>query len=294
MQIDDYSILDDEILADLIFYGEDRLPREFAAEVASRDSMLPLLCQVVMDKQCWQQELPEWWAVVHSTFILGYRGGEDLAIPLLTVLRWADAYDCDWVTELLPSILGRVGPPMIPGLTAIVCDPAAGWSARDLSMKGLASVSLGHPESADHVFHIIGQRFMDEHEDRLVRQLAAHILLDFRRMDYRLGLLKFAREEAGMRATEMWYPTGLSPDEVEWAFKNPEPETHHYQDDWMRFYDPSEIQRRQKRWARERLGAGRGRSQRPNPSGGGQVLPLNRQGKNPPEPPTDPEGQTEE
>lgn len=291
MQLFDYSTLDDERLADLLFMAEDRLELAAAKEIAGRDSMLPFLTQMVSDKQSWLAELPEWWAVVHSTYLLGQHGGEEVVLPLLMALRWSDAFDCDWVTELLPAILGKVGPPMLPGLTAIVRDSAAGWSARDLAMKGMAGVSLAHPESTEHVFRIIGERFMDDMEDRLVRQLAGQILLDFRRENYRMALIKFAREDLGLHEFQAWYAMGFDPDEVDWAFHSPQAEIWHYQEDWMRFYDPGEIQRRQKRWSRERLGSGRsGRNVRSTPTGGGQLVHLRPNGKKPEAPGGETEG----
>lgn len=270
----DYRSMDDEQLMDMLYVAEDRLPRVAAEEIAGRDSFLLFLSQAVMEKHSWLAELPSWWAVVHATYLLGHRGGEEVVMPLLTALRWADAYDCDWVTEVLPSICGQVGPAMIPGLTAVARDPAAGWSARDLALKGLGAISLSHPDSGQHVFTIIGQRFMDEGEDRTVRQLAGNILLDFRRADYRLALSKFAREDWAARDLDAWYPGSFDPEEVEWCFRQNETEVWHYQEDWMRFYEPSEIQRRQKRWQREKLGMGRSSRERQPPAGGGRVLPL--------------------
>jgi len=278
----DYRQWEDERLVTLLFEGEDRIELAAAEEMARRDSLLPLLAQVVCEKESWLAELPEWWAVVHATYILGHRGGEEVVIPLLTALRWADAFDCDWVTEPLPSILGRLGPPVLPGLTAVVRDLTAGWSARELAMKGLAAVTLHFPDAAEHVFRIIGQIFMDEGEDRLVRKLAGHTLLDFRRQEYRMALVKFAREEALFRQEDEWYPVGFYPEDVEQAFRNPQPDTWEYDEDWMRFYHPGEIQRRQRRWARERLGRGRGgRALRQGSPGGGQVLPLGNYGRDP-------------
>jgi hypothetical protein len=299
----EYAALEDEQLAELLFVGEDRLGCDWAEEAARRPGLTPYLSQVVMDKANWLAELPEWWAVVHSTYLLGYKGGEEAVLPLLTALRWADAFDCDWVTEVLPAIFGRVGPAALPGLTMVVRDGTAGWSARDIALKGLAAISLNRPESADHAFQLIGERLMDEGEDRVVRQLAGQVLLDFRCAQYRMALLKFSREEWGYRDLDAWYPAGFDPDDVEMAFRQSAPDTWHYQEDWMRFYLPAEIQRRQKRWARERLGASRGGRDRVPPPGGGRVLNLWRQGKspeapsqNPPQPPApapnaDPEDQ---
>ncbi|MGD8561715.1 MAG: hypothetical protein PVG03_04245 [Desulfarculaceae bacterium] len=280
----DYASMEDERLVELLFTGEDRLGADAAEEIARRDSLAPYLAQIVMDKQSWLAELPDWWAVVHATYILGHRGGEEAVVPLLAALRWADAFDCDWVGEVLPSLLGHLGPPVIPGLTAVVRDQTAGWSARDLAMKGLAAVALRNPDSSEHAFRLLGERLMDEGEERVVRQLAGQILLDFRRQEYRLALLKFARDEQSLRDTNAWLPVGFCPEDVEIAFHSGQPETWHYQEPWMRFYEPAEIQRRQKRWNRERLGSSRDKVS----LGGGQLLSFWRGGQKTP-PPSAPE-----
>lgn len=291
---DYYAGLADDQLFEAIFTAEDRLPREAVEEVAFRDSLAPYLGQMVMDKQSWLADLPDWWAVVHATYALGLRGGEETVLPLVAALRWADAFDCDWVTELLPSIFGSVGPSAIPWLTAVARDQAAGWSCRDLALRSLASIGLKHESSNEHVFKIIGERFMDEGEDRLVRQMAGQVLLDFRHQGYRMALLKFSREDWAFKDMDYLYPACLDPEEVELAFKQNKPELWHYQEDWMHFYDPGEIQRRLKRWTRERLsGVGQNRQVKP-PTGGGRVLPLWRTGKGPVEPVDGGSGEGEE
>ena len=273
----DYSLMSDTELLELVFLAEDRLERPAAEEIARRRSLEGALAQIIMDKNSWVAELPEWWAVVHATYLLGFRGGARQVVPLLAALRWADAFDCDWVTELLPSIFGRIGPAAISGLKAVAADPTAGISARDLAMQSLAAVSLGAPEVEQEVFGFIGAVFMDPSEERVLRQLAGHILLDFRRQEYRMALITFAREQA--RIAEPWEPPAFGPEHVEWTFRDPVPEIWHYRQDWMSFYDPGEIQRRQKRWYRDRVAkAGRGGRIAP---GGGKVLPLWGEGLEP-------------
>lgn len=298
MQGPDYRSLEDDQLAELLFVAEDRLERDAAEEIIGREALTPFLAQVVSDKQNWLAELPDWWAVVHATYLLGQKGGEAAVNPLLSALRWSDAFDCDWVTEVMPSILGHLGPAVIPGLTMVVRDATAGWSARDVAMKGLAAVSLRHPDSREHVFRVIGERFMDENEDRVVRQLAGQILLDFRVQQYRMALIKFSREEWSFRELDAWYISGFEPEDVEWAFRQDSPDAWHYQEDWMRFYDPAEVQKRQKRWSRERLGQTRSRgNDRVPPPGGGRVLSFWRHGRPneavppPPPAPGNPEGE---
>jgi hypothetical protein len=272
----DYSLLDDEQLCEIICALEDRLPKQAAEEMIKRDAVVSFMGQTIMDKQSWLMDLPEWWAVVHSTYLLGHRGGEDVVFPLISALRWSDAFDCDWVTEALPSILGRIGPAVLPQLTAVVRDFTAGWSARDIAMKGMAAVSLHHPDCDEHVFRIIGERLMDEGENLIVRQLAGQILLDFRREEFNIPLIKFARNLFRDQDQGIAPLGGFSPEEVEWALHTGEPELWHYNEDWMRFYDPAEVQRRQKRWARDRLGQSTdNKTSRPSPQGtGGQVVSL--------------------
>ncbi|MCB2186656.1 MAG: hypothetical protein KQJ78_09580 [Deltaproteobacteria bacterium] len=283
MVASEYALYEDEELFELLFTMEDRLEKVAALEIMGRRSLASALAQVVMDKQNWLAELPEWWAVVHATYLLARRGGSEAVLPLLTAMRWADAFDCDWVTELMPAMLGTLGSPAIAGLTAVARDFTAGWSARDLALKSLAAISLHEPESTDHVFRIIGERFMDEGEDHLIRQLSGQILLDFRRADYRLALSGFAREDLVPAGLDVYYPAGFGPEDVDWTFRNPVAETWHYQEDWMRFYEPSEVQRRQKRWLRERLGAKRTPHEQLSEPGGGRVLPISRQGTSPEE-----------
>jgi hypothetical protein len=281
---DYYAELADDKLFELLFTSEDRLELAAAQEIARRDNLAEYLALVVMDKQSWLMELPDWWAVVHGVYILGLRGGEEAVVPLVAAMRWSDAFDSDWVTELLPSIFGNLGAPALPWLTALARDPASGWSVRDLALKGLAAIGLKHPETEEPAFKIIGERFMDEGEDPLLRQLAGQILLDFLHQSYRIALTKFARKEWAFGEDDYLYPSGLDPDLVEHAFRQGEPQLWHYSEDWMRFYDPGETQRRQKRWTRERLaGSRRGGSVEP-PPGGGRVLPLWRH-KGPESPP---------
>ncbi|MBU0515510.1 MAG: SEC-C domain-containing protein [Proteobacteria bacterium] len=136
----------------------------------------------------------------------------------------------------------------------------------------MASVSINHPEYARAIFRRVGQVFMDESEDRTVRQFAGQVLLDFRRTEYRMALLKFAREEVAIKQNDAWYPLGFDAEDVEIAFHQSEPELWYYTEDWMRFYEPPEIQRRQKRWARDRLGRVKLNDRPPGGRGEGRVL----------------------
>jgi hypothetical protein len=116
----DYAMLSDDELLDLLYTAEDRLPRAAADEVVRRgERTVPLLSEIVSNQFKWTRRVPEWWAVVHASFLLGAIGTESTVIPLLRAPRWADAFDCDWVTEAMPSIFGRIGPARLNAVSAM-------------------------------------------------------------------------------------------------------------------------------------------------------------------------------
>lgn len=276
MTTTNYALLDDQQLGELMIINEDRLSLDAAREIASRASMVEPLSSILRDKQSWLAELPEFWAVVHSSFILGYHGGEEVLEPLLAGLRWADAFDCDWVTESLPPIFGSLGAVAYNWLKQVADDSIAGWSARGVALQGLAAVSLRVPELKNDTFKLIGNIFMHESQDWCLRQMAGNILLDFREISYRMALAKFARENESERVH--WHFNGFSSEDVDIAFRRTEPEIWFYQDNWMRFYDPHEIQRRQKRWQKERMTQSRRTS---FAAGNGRVISLWKPGDAP-------------
>ena len=82
-----------------------------------------------------------------------------------------------------------------------------------------------------------------------MRGAAGNILLDFHVAEYQDALLTFADESV----RRLRGPLDLTPfdvNAVERAFAEPW-DLHHYQHDWLSFYDPEQIAARQARWARE-------------------------------------------
>lgn len=138
----DYQEFSEDELTGLLFSEEDRLPRAAVDEFVRRgEKMVSFLSEIVSDEFKWTKEVPEWWAVVHATFILGALGTESAIIPLLRALRWADAFDCDWVTEALPAMFGRIGPAAIPLLKTMAADQTNGWFVRVVAVEGLGLIA---------------------------------------------------------------------------------------------------------------------------------------------------------
>lgn len=189
--------------------------------------------------------------MVHATFLLGAIGGKEAVVPVLTALRWADAYDCDWVLEAIPSICGRLGLDALELLSMMAKDLTSGWYVRCIAMEGMAAIAHRHPEAAERVLEEIGGFLNDPDEDRYIRASAGHILLDFRMDAWRDTLMTFAQmEEARQKEGPFDTPDFVQKD-VEEAFNSPGKELYFYTRDWMNFYEPEEIARRQKRWKEE-------------------------------------------
>ena len=148
----------DEELTELLFIEEDRLNRQVINEILARaETTAPILAEIVMDKHNWLQDLPEWWAPVHATYLLGALGDPRGVAPLMAALRWADAFDNDWVTDFLPAIFGTIGPPCLAALEAVnqgLCfHQMAGFSRKKLAERFgvpegyevMAAIAVGYP-----------------------------------------------------------------------------------------------------------------------------------------------------
>jgi len=249
-----FRSLSDSELVDLLYTAGDRLPREAVDEILLRKRrMLPRLAEIVVDKTSWTLAVPEWWAVVHATYILGAMGDRDALVPLLTALRWADAFDCDWVTEDLPSIFARFSPAAWGLLEAVARDVTAGEGARSIALAGLACLSLDSPHLKEEVLHFAAQTLSDEREGLYLRQTCANLLIDFCAVEHREPLLAFGRDESDRKRADPEYSACFYDWELDELLKGAEDGSalEDYRRDCLGFYDPEEIATRQERWARE-------------------------------------------
>lgn len=248
----DYRKLDNDELIDLLFTEEDRLPQEAAEEIVRRgEELIDELTGIVLDRSLWTAELPDWWAPVHATYLLGALATETVIMPMLSSLRWSDAYDCEWVVEELPSMFGTIGLAAREPLEQVVCDRSAGWSARAMAMDSLAAICLRNPEAEAEIMRMVATVLGDESEELGARRAAAVILLDFRRAECKDVLVSFAAEEENRFKGDAKFDGVVSPDEVEKDLMMAGRDTEHYAHNWLRFYDETEIEARHQRWAEE-------------------------------------------
>ncbi|MBF0510706.1 MAG: DUF1186 domain-containing protein [Candidatus Omnitrophica bacterium] len=246
----DYSKYTDHQLLELLYTEEDRLERAVVDEfVIRQDRIVPFLSEIVSDQFNWTREPPDWWAVVHATNILGAIGTESTVIPLLRAVRWADAYDCDWVTETLPCMFRKIGPVAIGPLKAMASDQTSGWFCRTTAIDGLVLIAWHNPDSQKEVSAFIYRIFNNEKEDQETRQSAGNALLDLKCEEYKNSLLVFAKIEENRKKLNHFYSAHFMPQDVEEAFNSHE--FSGYERDWLTFYDAQEINERQARWKNE-------------------------------------------
>lgn len=254
MEKKNYKKLDNEALARLLFEEEDRLSIEAVDEIIRRsDEFLPVLSDITMDRSLWIADLPQWWVTVHSTYILGKIGGPETVIPLMSALRWSDAYDNEWITEDLPSILGSLGETSWLSVLQVVKDRSAGWSARSIAMDALGSQALNRPNVEEEAMEMLGRVLKNEAEELGARRSAAFVLLDFRRSDYKKELMSFAKQEKRIQQQFADYMVAFSVQDVENDLTAPRIAMDFYMRDWMTFYEAGEIKARQKKWKEEDL-----------------------------------------
>lgn len=252
MKAVDYKHMHNEELIDLLFTEEDRLPLSAVQEIVYRSSeTFPLLSEIVVDKILWTAEPPDWWAPIHATYIVGAIGGPDSLGPLMSALRWSDAYDNEWVTEDLPLILGALGDTSWGAIKIASMDRPAGWSARSIAMDALGSQAFRFPNREEEAMRLLGGILKDTKEDYGARRSAAYVLLDFRRANFKRELIAFAKEEDAVLQQYPEYRVAFTPKDVERDLATPRLGVEVYARNWMEFYSPEEIARRQAEWARD-------------------------------------------
>ncbi len=247
-----YDRLTDEALLDLLVTEEDQLPRAAVDEFVARGArIVEPLARLVTKPEMWQAELPVFWAPIHATYILGAIGSAGVIPALIRAMEQAEAQDCDWITDEIPSILGRLGAPARSPLITLLNDRSRSPYLRATAAEALAATTLADPVDADSIFGLIGACLADQAEDEYLHDIAGNLLLDFRRSEHKDTLLAFAREQEGNRRHDPLFPLVFSEQDVVDAFAKLTPTLRHYTRTWLDFYSPSTIAQRQARWQEE-------------------------------------------
>jgi tetratricopeptide (TPR) repeat protein len=154
MQTDTTDI--DELLAALRRAGEH--PDEDLLEQvkAQGQAVVQPLIVLATDLTLWEAEEagPEVWAPLHAVRLLGELGAAEAVEPLLPLL----AQENDWLNEMLPECFGRIGPPALAPLRALLFDRTHDIWARDRAAHGLVEIARRHPELRDEVVAALATR----------------------------------------------------------------------------------------------------------------------------------------
>lgn len=253
VSLEEPAKLHDEEILKLLFTQEDRLPRVVVDEIIRRGArLISALWHIIGHEYSWQGG-KDFWSVIHAAFITAAIGGREAVTPLLMSLRFAVAYDVDWVTEQLPSMFGNLGLVALEQLRQIAADRSNSWHARTRALEAMAAVTVNCPKQEREVFDFIASFTKDSFELDDVRGLAGNILLDFQQRRYEKSLLSFAVEQEELQRTNNHhYPIHFDTATVEECLDAPEKDIFWYTRDWLNFYQPEEIASRQRRWREER------------------------------------------
>lgn len=247
-----YDSLTDEALLELLVTEADRLPRAAVDEFLARaPRIIAPLTALVSARESWQQEIPAWWSPIHATYLLGAIGHPSVIPALILAMEHAEAQDCDWITDEIPSILGRLGAQTRPPLITLLNDRSRSPYLRATAMEALAATTLADPVDADSIFGLIVACLDDPAEDEYLCDIVGNLLLDFRRSEHKDTLLAFAREQERKRRPDPLFPLAFSETDVVEAFAKPSPTLRHYTRNWLDFYSASAIAQRQARWQEE-------------------------------------------
>jgi hypothetical protein len=99
------------------------------------------------------------WAPVHAWRALGQLEAAPAAAPLLALLE--RSLDDSAVVDEVPSVLGMIGPPSLPGATLLLFDEERDERLRVTAARVLTEVAHEYPERRDEAAAVLVQQLED-------------------------------------------------------------------------------------------------------------------------------------
>ncbi len=244
--------MSDAKLVGLLYSEGDRLPREVVDEITRRgEQMIDFLAEIIENVSNWNADDDRSWSPIHATHILGAIGGEYIISPLFMSLRFADAFEVDWLWEVFPAVFGKIGMKAIEPLKNFALDKSNTSFCRGIALESLGAAALKDKNQERELLDFVARFLKDGCENMELRGIAGNILLDFGERRYEKSLLEFAEDEKEMRENDPFYVHTFDADDIEKYFERDEKNLERYSRDWLDFYNEEEIAKRQKRWKKE-------------------------------------------
>ncbi len=227
----------EELVEELEYVGL-RLPLGLVEEILRRgkDALEPLGRRVA-DASLWESDGDERWAPLHALHLLGAIGEPAAVGFILDALRINP--EPDEIIENTPTVLGHLGPEVIPELSRFILDESVDGLMRGVACDGLVSIAVLHPEHRDEVARFL-RRFVEEaaQHDREAVTAAILSLVELRDKESRPAIAAAFR--SGHVDTDL-----VTLEDVHEAFQQPERvcDDWHFTGDPLEFFQPERLEK---------------------------------------------------
>lgn len=243
--------LDEAALIECLRRDGDRVPRNLIDACAARgDTMIQALRQLLDSPQIQAStDEGDWWMTLHAAMVAGLIPTDAAGALLVELLRRIETEDDDmpdWLAGYWPALFANKPLTVVVPLRALVESADSGTfctsQAADAVVRLACRESEEQREAAlDWIAGLAG----DERRELDDRLGFCFTLLDYPRDRHRPLLEKMARLQRG-------WGKDFDMKNIEQAFAQgrDDPEWERFTDPW-KFYEPEEIETRQRRWAEE-------------------------------------------
>ena len=223
----------------------DQVPMELVQAILAKDreAVIPL-CDILQNNDYWEAEGNKQWMPLHAVKLLGMLA-DPRAIPqLVNTLVLACEVDDDWIMDDLPTVFGRMGPPVILPLEEFIHAHEGDnelWWSRSTAVGGLVAIALCDPHEKEHILSFIHALFSEE-EDMEFLSFAAISLLD-------LG------DPSSFTVLDEAFNHGIIDEYIINRDDLLVDRVRHlgrYDDDLLSFYNPEQVAIRRARWEKEK------------------------------------------
>lgn len=159
------------------------------------------------------------YAPIHAWRALGQLRAAEASEALLEIVRLDIERDGDWASEDMPEVFGKIGPPALPPLAAVVGDRRLDVYVRWNAANALTKIAQQHPEArAESVALLVAQLEQpnQEEEEDTLKGAIISCLLDLNAVEAAPAIEKaFAANEVDESIAGDWeevrFVMGLGP-----------------------------------------------------------------------------------